>query len=84
MGKGERMNVLLKKTCSGTFTVEAAFIFPILVFLIAFFLQTAILLYSEVDHVAQDVTALRELNNVENFLRCFQMENVKEIILGEE
>lgn len=63
--------------------MEAAFLFPILVLLIAFFLQTTISLYSEVERASQDTAELRQMNSVESFLRSAQIESLKEIILQE-
>lgn len=63
--------------------MEAAFLFPILVLLIAFFLQTMILLYSEVEQGSRDTAKLRQMNSVESFWRSAQIESLKEIILQE-
>ncbi len=78
------MKILLKtKTEKGSFTVEASFLFPMLVLLIAFFLQTAISLYSEVEQASQDVKALQQMDSVQNFLRGARIESLKEIIFQE-
>lgn len=79
------MKILLLKarTVKGSFTVEASFLFPLLVLLIAFFLQTAISLYCEVEQASQDVTALQQMDSVKNFLRGARIESLKEIILQE-
>lgn len=75
--------LLMAKTEKGSFTVEAAFLFPILILLIAFFLQTAIGLYCEVERASQDVTVLRQMDSVENFLRGARIESLKGIIFQE-
>lgn len=74
---------LVKKTTRGSFTVEASFLFPILVLLTAFFLQASISLYSEVAKTAQDTAQLRELDGVEIFLRTAQIKAFGEIISDE-
>lgn len=74
----------IKKTQKGVFTVEAAFLVPILILLTAFFLQTTISLYSEVDQAAQDTAALREMDSVEYFWKGVQLEAFGEILSGGE
>lgn len=78
-----KVSVWIRRTRRGSFTVEAAFLFPILVLLIAFFLQTAISLCEEVEQASQDTAALRQMNSVENFLRSVQIGELKEIIFQE-
>lgn len=74
---------IMKKTVKGIFTVEAAFLFPVVILLTVFCLQTAIALYGEVAEASEDVSALRELDCFEVFWRDMQIDKVKEAVFRE-
>lgn len=57
----------MKKQVQGSFTVEAVFLVPIIIFLTAFIFQTAIALYREVDAASADLKVLEQLDTVEKF-----------------
>jgi hypothetical protein len=59
----------LKYGVKGSFTVEAAFLFPILVLLIAFVLQTAIGWYEEVEQTSAAISNQQQIDSVSVFLR---------------
>jgi hypothetical protein len=59
----------LKYGVKGSFTVEAAFLFPILVLLIAFVLQTAIGWYEEVEQTSVAISNQQQIDSVSVFLR---------------
>lgn len=54
-------------TLQGNYTVEAAFIFPIIILLMAGMLQISIRLYQKVDTVASDLTKLEQIDSVRDF-----------------
>jgi hypothetical protein len=59
----------LKYGVKGSFTVEAAFLFPIIVLLIAFVLQTAIGWYEEVEQTSVAISNQQQIDSVSVFLR---------------
>lgn len=59
----------MKYGVKGSFTVEAAFLFPILVLLIAFVLQTAIGWYEEVEQTSAAISNQQQIDSVSVFLR---------------
>ena len=68
-----------RRKLKGSFTVEAAFLFTIIVLLTAFFLQTAISLYGTVDNAAVIGEELKEIDGVELFLDAAKLnELIKE------
>lgn len=72
-----------KRGLRGSFTVEAAFLFPILVFLTAFVLQTAIALYEDADRAAADAAELEKTNGLELFWDAVRIKELKEEFLHE-
>ncbi len=61
--------------CRGSFTVEAAFLYPIIVILIAFMLTLSMNWYQNVRQAAQDTEELRELDT-----RSYFLDNIGQII----
>ncbi len=64
-----------RRGCRGSFTVEAAFLYPILILLIAFLLTLSIHWYENVQETAEDTQELRELDTRDSFL-----ENIGQIL----
>lgn len=64
----------------GSYTVEAAFLFPVVVLLCAFLLNTAISLYQCVDREAGDTKQLQEMDSVELFYKSAQAEEIRDIL----
>ncbi len=58
----------LRCGCRGSYTVEAAFLYPILVFLIAFVLTLSMNWYENVQQAAEDTEELKELDTRSDFL----------------
>ncbi|MCD7921054.1 MAG: hypothetical protein LUE14_03095 [Clostridiales bacterium] len=58
-----------KTTVRASFTVESVFLFPIIIFLIAFMLQLSIGWFESIQQAAADVDVLRELDTRSYFLR---------------
>ena len=52
----------------GSYTVEAVFLFPILIFLMAFLFRISIEQYETVVDASKDVTAVMEMDNRSLFL----------------
>lgn len=79
MGKTDREGVLYKKvgrvrgifgiSGKGSFTVEAVFLFPIILFLVAFMLHLSIDWFESIRQTAEDIDALQELDMRTCFLR---------------
>ncbi len=68
-GKKRKIPVgALRRGCRGSYTVEAAFLYPILVFLIAFVLTLSMNWYENVRQAAEDTEELRELDTRSDFL----------------
>lgn len=62
----------------GSFTVEAAFLIPVIILLTAFFLNTAIALYGTVDRAAGDGEEVKKLDSVELFLDAVRLREGRE------
>ena len=75
---------MIQKTVNGSFTMEAVFLFPILVFLILFLLLNAISLYEEADQAASDIKEVRQMDSLEIFLNESKLDIVKEAIFENE
>ncbi len=58
----------MRVKCRGSFTVEAVFLYPIIVALIAFMLSISINWYQSIRETAADTAELTELDTMENFL----------------
>ncbi len=80
--KGIRMRQRnwMRKTWRGSYTVEAVFLFPILVFLLAFLLSLSISWYETVYTASEDVTALEELDTQSLFLKEDTLQSWWELI----
>ncbi len=70
----------MRKTWRGSYTVEAVFLFPILVFLLAFLLSLSISWYETVYTASEDVTALEELDTQSLFLKEDTLQSWWELI----
>ncbi len=66
---------LLRRGCRASFTVESAFLYPIIVILIAFILYLSMSWYVTVRTTAEDTEELRELDT-----RAYFLENIGELI----
>ncbi len=65
---------LLCRGCRASFTVEAAFLYPIIVILIAFILYLSMSWYVTVRTAAEDTEELRELDT-----RTYFLDNIGEL-----
>ncbi len=63
------------KSFQGSFTVEAAFLYPIIVVLIAFILYLSMGWYQNVRTAAEDTEQLRELD-----MRSYFLDNIGQIL----
>ena len=70
-----------EKKVSASFTVEAAFIMPIVILLTAWILHMAIALYIKVDDAASDITEVRAVDSLKLFRDKSKLEEVVENIL---
>lgn len=70
-----------KAAYRGSYTVESVFLFPVIVFLIAFILQLSIALYGNVHQEAEDVEVLRQLDTGKMFLNTAQLKDIKELLI---
>lgn len=68
------------RTCRGSFTVEAVFLFPIIILLIAFMLHLSMDWYENVRQTCEDVDALIELDTRTYFLRQDMLEGIWEAL----
>ncbi len=59
---------LKRRARKGSFTVEAAFLYPVIVLLIAFMLYLSMDWYQNVERAAEDTQQLREMDTREDFL----------------
>ncbi len=65
----------LRRGCRASFTVEAAFLYPIIVILIAFILYLSMSWYVTVRTASEDTEELRELDT-----RTYFLDNIGEFI----
>lgn len=65
-----------KMTVRASFTVEAVFLFPIIIFLIAFMLHLSIDWFADIQQTAEDVDVLRELDTRTYFLRQEMLQGI--------
>ena len=63
---------------AGSYTVEAAFLFPIIILVLAFVLRLSIGLYVTVREAAEDTESVTELDTREMFLDSAQIQNFLE------
>lgn len=63
---------------AGSYTVEAAFLFPIIILVLAFVLRLTIGLYVTVREAAEDTESVTELDTREMFLDSAQIQNFLE------
>lgn len=75
---GRRGKEWLRTAQRGSYTVEAVFLFPVILFLMAFILQLSIALYENVQQAAEDVEVLRQLDTGSMFLDTARLKAVKE------
>ncbi len=68
--------ISLKRTVRASFTVEAVFLFPMIVFLIAFMLHLSIDWLSDIQQTAGDTDVLRELDTRTYFLRQEMLQGI--------
>ncbi len=73
--KKERRQKMIRIRFRGSFTVEAVFLYPILVLLIAFMITLSMNWYEKVDQAAGDTEELRELDT-----RSYFLENITQIL----
>ena len=73
-----------RKKLRGSFTVEAAFLFPVIILLTAFFLQTAISLYETVEEASANSKELKKINSVELFLDAVRINELKKESMYED
>ncbi len=66
---------LLRRGCRASFTVEAAFLYPIIVILIAFILYLSMSWYVTVRTASEDTEELRELDT-----RAYFLDNIGELL----
>ena len=67
--KGKRIRGIFGISRKGSFTVEAVFIFPIILFLVAFMLHLSMDWFESIRQAAEDIDTLRELDMRICFLR---------------
>lgn len=67
-----------------SFTVEAAFLFPVIVLLTAFFFHTAIAQYGTVEKAAAGSEDLKNVKSVELFLDAARLNELKKEISDED
>lgn len=65
----------------GSYTVEAVFLFPIIVFLMAFLLRVSIGWYENIFETAQHTETLLELNTKEMFLNAVKIRELKDLLM---
>ncbi|MCD8046667.1 MAG: hypothetical protein LUE90_08590 [Clostridiales bacterium] len=68
------------RTCRGSFTVEAVFLFPIIILLIAFMLHLSMDWFENVRQTCEDVDALIELDTRTYFLQQDMLEGIWEAL----
>lgn len=71
----------IKTAYSGSYTVESVFLFPILLFLIAFILHLSIGLCGNVNQAAEDVQTVRQLDTGKMFLDAERLRSIKELLV---
>ncbi len=64
----------------GSYTVEAVFLFPIIVFLLAFMLQLSIGWYEKVQQEGQNTETLCQLDTRKYFLNIGELKALKDIL----
>ncbi len=68
-------NRIRRGRCRGSFTLEAAFLYPVIVLLIAFMLSLSVGWYQNVRQAAEDTEELRELD-----MRSYFLDNVVQVL----
>lgn len=64
----------------GSYTVEAVFLFPMILFLIIFSLQLSVSWYQSAYETSQDLQAVRELDTQEYFYKAKMRKDIKKIL----
>ena len=72
------MGTMLRAKVCGSYTVEAVFLFPILVFLVVFMLQISMAWCEKVQQVSEDMETLQQLDSREAFLDASVWKAMKE------
>lgn len=77
-GAGEHAGHYAACSCflEGSLTVEASFLFPVLILLLAFILNMAIGLYETVDRTAADWETVKNLDSTEMFLNTILVQDM--------
>lgn len=65
----------------GSYTVEAAFLMPVIVFLLAFLLQLSIGWYESVQKASEDTETICEMETRNYFLNIGELESVKDMLI---
>ena len=65
----------------GSYTVESVFLFPMIVFLLAFLLQLSVGWYENVHQEAENTETLRQLDARKYFLNIEELKAVKDMIV---
>ncbi len=66
--------------CTGSFTVESVFLFPIIILLIAFLLHLSMDWFESVRQAAEDVDALRQMSTRTYFLNQNTLQEILELL----
>lgn len=65
----------------GSYTLEAVFLFPVIVFLLAFMLQLSIMWYENIQETAENVDEVCQLETGKYFLDIGELRAVKDILI---
>lgn len=72
--------ISVKKKAKGSFTVEAAFIMPMISFMLMFALNTGITMHQETCCAVEDIRQAEEIQTVKLFWRASRMEELKSLV----